>query len=253
VTDSWPLHLALLAAGVGAGFLNTVAGGGSMLTLPVLMLLGLPADIANGTNRLSVVSQALTGVTGFYRAGKLDRGHVAPVLAPTILGSALGAYAASSTPEHILEYTLLGTMMSMALLLALRPGAVTAPEGSTPRAIGRTPSALAGLFVAGVYAGFVQAGVGFLLLSVLGGLLRFDLLRANALKLVCALVFGVVALSVFALANQVAWLEASLLAAYTVIGSLLGVRFAVRVPRRVLRWVIFTAVVAVCIAALVRG
>lgn len=250
--DSLVLHGSLLVAGVGSGFINTMAGGGSMLTLPALMLLGLPADMANGTNRISVVSQSVSGVWGFHRSGNLDRAGIGRVLAPTVLGAAAGAIAASQVPVHVLKYALLGTMMSMAAVMVVFPRVITAPAGAELR-LDRRLAAFAGFFAAGLYGGFVQAGVGFVLLSVLGGVLRYDVVRANALKLVCTLVFGLVSLAVFAAAGQVVWHLGLLLAVYTVIGSQLGVRFALRVRHGVIRWIIFAAVVATCVGALLKG
>ena len=247
------IHCALAVAGISAGFVNTMAGGGSMMILPMLMLLGLPADDANGTNRLSVVSQSISGVAGFHRAGRLDTSGIVPSLAPTILGSLAGAIAASQVPPHVLKHVLLGTMIVMATLFLVRPRLVTAPDGSEPAWKTRRVAGFAGLFAAGVYGGFVQAGVGLVLLAVLGGVLRYDIVRANAIKLVCTLVFGIVALSVFIVAGQVVWLPAVLLAGYTVIGSQLGVRFALRVPQRVIRWIIFCSVVAICAGAFFKG
>ena len=116
----------------------------------------------------------------------------------------------------------------------------------------RRLAGFAGMFGAGLYGGFVQAGVGFLVLSVLGGILRSDLVRANALKLVSTLVFGGVALVVFIIAGDVVWLPGILLANYTVIGSLLGVRFALHVRDGVIRWIITVAVIATCVAALLK-
>ncbi len=246
-------HGALAVAGVAAGFLNVMAGGGSLLTLPALLLLGLPADQANATNRLSIVSQSATGVWAFARGGKLDTGAIAPILLPTMAGSLIGALAASRVPVDLLEYVLVGAMMAMATLLLVHPRAVTAGADEQPRWHDRRLAGAAGLFAAGLYGGFVQAGVGFILLSVLGGVLRYDLMRANALKLVCTAVFGAVALTVFVLAGDVVWLPAALLAVYTVIGSQLGVRFALRAPEALIRWVIFAAVIGTCVAALVQN
>ncbi|RMH39380.1 MAG: sulfite exporter TauE/SafE family protein [Deltaproteobacteria bacterium] len=245
-------YLAVVAAGVAAGAINTVAGGGSMLTLPALMALGLPADVANGTNRLSVVSQSISGILGFRRAGALDEAAVAPVLLPTAAGAFAGAVLASRVPPGVLKPVLLATMVAVAALWLARPAAVTAPARARPRRLRDSPAGVAGLLAAGVYGGFVQAGVGFVLLSVLGGALRYGLAAANALKLVCTLVFGVVALAVFARAGQVAWGPAAVLAASTVVGSQLGVRFAVRAPPAAVRWIVFCAVVATCAGAYVR-
>jgi uncharacterized membrane protein YfcA len=136
--------------------------------------------------------------------------------------------------------------------MLVRPAAIVAEENAEPLGIHERPTALLGLFAAGVYGGFVQAGVGFVLLAVLGGILRYDILRANALKLTCTLVFGVAALAIFVVRDQVVWLPATVLAVTTVAGSLLGVRFTLRVDPKVLRAILFATVVATSIAVLLR-
>ncbi|HJL14229.1 MAG TPA: sulfite exporter TauE/SafE family protein [Sandaracinaceae bacterium LLY-WYZ-13_1] len=243
------LYAALVGAGVAAGFINTMAGGGSLLTLPALMLLGLPANVANGTNRLAVVTQSLSGALAFHRAGKLHTEAALPVAAPTIAGAVCGATAAAWTPVAYLEPILLGTLVVMALLMVVRPRAVLADPGEEPRHPWKSARALLGLFGAGLYGGYVQAGVGFVLLAVLGGALRYDAVRANALKLVCTLLFGVAALAVYVAAGQVRWVPAAVLAVGTVVGAQLGVRFAVKAKAKVLRAIIFVLVVASCVAA----
>ncbi|MCB9749003.1 MAG: sulfite exporter TauE/SafE family protein [Myxococcales bacterium] len=249
-----PLQLAILtAAGVAAGFLNTLAGGGSMLTLPALMLLGLPADLANGTNRLSVVTQSSLGAYLFHREGRLATDAALSVAAPTIVGALGGALAASAAPPELLKPLLLGAMLTIATLMVARPGLVTPPEGAAPLRVRDRPFAsTATLLLAGFYGGFVQAGVGLVLLLAIGGVLRHDLVRANALKLTCVFLFGLVALGVFVWAGQVVWLPAAVLAVATMIGARFGVRFAVKTRQDVLRWLVFAAVVAISIAALVR-
>jgi hypothetical protein len=248
--EALALYGALLAAGVAAGFVNTMAGGGSLLTLPALMLLGLPANVANGTNRLAIVTQSLSGVISFHREGKLHTAAVLPVAAPTIVGALAGAGVAAIAPAEILKPVLLGTMIVMALLMVVRSQAIVPAEDEEPRSAWRHPASLLGLFAAGLYGGFVQAGVGFVLLAVLGGLLRYDVVRANALKLVCTLLFSVPALAIFAIADQVEWIPAAILAVGTVIGSQLGVRFAVKARSRAVHGIIFVAVVATCVGAL---
>jgi uncharacterized membrane protein YfcA len=247
------LYAALAVAGIAGGFVNTVAGGGSLLTVPVLILLGLPASVANGTNRLAVVAQTLAGSHAFHRQGMLDAKTVVPVTIPTILGAIAGAYAAASVPDAVLEPVLLGTLIAMALLMLARPKIVGAREGEEPRSPWRHAPSFAGLVVAGAYGGFVQGGVGFVLLAVLGGLLRYDTLRANAIKLVCVLFFSVPALAIFAAHGDVAWIPAAILACGTVIGALLGVRFAIKMAPAILRWIIVGTVIVSCVAALLKG
>lgn len=247
--ESLALYAALLGAGVVAGFMNSVAGGGSLLTLPALMLLGLPVHVANGSNRLAIVTQSLFGVLAYHREGKLHTGALVSVTAPTVLGAIAGAAVAAVVPSVVLRPVLLGTMVAMALLMLLKPRVALPEPDEEPRSPWKHWPSWLGLFGAGVYGGFVQAGVGFVLLTVLGGLLRYDATRANALKLVCTLVFTVPALGIFVLADQVAWIPASLLAVGTVLGAFVGVRFAIRAQGPLLRGVIVALVLVSCVAA----
>lgn len=244
-----PLNVsAMLVAGVAAGVLNMMAGGGSMFTLPVLMLLGLPASAANATNRVAVFTQSVSGVWAYRRSGQLDQAAVLPILGPTAAGALVGSLLASRLPESLLKPILLGTMIAMATLLLLRPKTITAPIGAETKSA-LSPGGVVGLFIAGLYGGFIQAGVGFILLSVLGGVLRYDLVRANALKMVCTAVFGAVALVVFIQAGQVIWVPGLILAAATLVGSLIGVKIATRIPQAAIRWVVFGAVLLSCVGA----
>lgn len=246
---SWLTFLLLSAAGVIAGFVNTLAGGGSFLTLPALMLLGMPADVANGTNRVGVLIQSLAGVKGFDRHGALAREALLPVLLPTVPGAVAGALVASWMPTALLKPVLLTTMIGMALLTVLRPSTVAPPAGTPARRLAETPAAALWLFGAGFYGGFIQAGVGFVLLAALAGVLRYDLVRANALKMACTALFSILALSVFATRDQVLWVPGLVLAVAQVVGVQASVRFALRVSQDTLRYFLLGAVVAVSIAA----
>ena len=113
--------LGLAGSGIAAGFINTVAGGGSLLTLPALMLAGMPADVANGSNRLCIVTQSVSGVAGYARAGRLPRAGIAPVVVPAALGALVGALIASRVPAPMLEPILLAVLVIMALVLVFRP------------------------------------------------------------------------------------------------------------------------------------
>src|SRR6185503_18862302 len=97
------------------------------------------------------------------------------------------------SPESVLEPVLIVTMIAMALVMVIKPKLAIAGEGEEPRSPWKHPPSLIGLFAAGLYGGFIQAGVGFVLIGVLSGLMRYDAVRANALKLVCTLLFGIAA------------------------------------------------------------
>lgn len=239
----------LVAAGFIGGIINTLAGGGSMLTLPALMMLGMPADLANATNRIGVLLQSLTGARQFHRHDRLDSSAILPVLMPTSSGALCGAVAASYLPVAILKPVLLGSMVSIALIMLLKPGMVAPPAGTVILTLKEKPSAAAALFLAGVYGGFVQAGVGFMLIAALAGGLRYDLARTNALKMVCTGVFSFVALAVFIVRGQVLWIPGLILATGTVCGAWLSVKFAISVAQNTLKWIVFIMVFIICTVA----
>lgn len=241
----------LAAAGVLATVVNVMAGGGGMIVLPALMALGLPADVANGTYRLAVVTQSIAGTSALRREGKLDTRSIVPILIPTILGAVAGALLATRVPRDLLKPIMLATMIVMAAVIVLRKRTLIPDEGPTltPQ---EAPRSYVGLFLAGVYGGFIQAGVGFLLLGVLVGTLRHNLVSGNALKLVVTLAFGTVSLAIFVWAGLVSWTPALVLAAASIIGARIGVRLMLKVPAAGLRWFVFACVVATCIAAWLR-
>ncbi|MGB8332726.1 MAG: sulfite exporter TauE/SafE family protein [Polyangiales bacterium] len=241
----------LAAAGMLATVVNVVAGGGGMIVLPALMALGLPADVANGTYRLGVVTQSLAGTTAMARAGKLHTQSIVPILIPTLLGATVGALLATRVPSQVLKPIMLATMILMAALIAFRKQTLIPVEGPI-QTLREAPRACLGLFFAGVYGGFIQAGVGFLLLGVLVGTLRHDLISGNALKLVITLAFGTVSLGIFVWAGLVSWTPAIVLAVASIVGAQLGVRVMLKVPTTGLRWFVFVCVVATCIAAWLR-
>jgi hypothetical protein len=244
--------LAILAgAGVLATIVNVMAGGGGMIVLPALMALGLPADVANGTYRLGVVTQSIVGTGALGHAGKLDTRSIVPILIPTVLGAIVGALLATWVPKQVLKPIMLVTMIVMAALIAFRKQTLIPGEGPSLRP-SQAPRSYVGLFFAGLYGGFIQAGVGFLLLAVLVGTLRHDLIGGNALKLVVTLTFGTVSFGIFVWAGLVSWTPAIVLAATSIVGARLGVRLMLRVPVAGLRWFVFAAVVATCVAAWLR-
>lgn len=237
----------LVLVGAVSAFINTLAGGGSMLTLPALMMIGLPADLANGTNRVAVLAQSVTGAHGFDQAGQLDRSALISILMPTISGAALGALAASILPNSWLKPILLITMMIVALsLLVPRKSVLRRPTALKEKS--RWP-ALA-LFITGLYGGFIQAGVGFMLVAVISRFLQYDLVRSNAIKAVCTGVFSGVALLVFAIQGQVLWLTGVVLALGSIAGAYLSVRFTLNVRESVLRTLLVIMVMSSCVAAL---
>ncbi|WP_417553555.1 sulfite exporter TauE/SafE family protein [Marinomonas fungiae] len=240
----------LIGTGFLAGIINTLAGGGSNLTLPALMVMGMPADVANATNRVGVLLQGLVGVKGFHKAGKVDQSDIIPILIPTLLGGLVGGLLASFAPESLLKPLLLTAMISMTIVMLVKPTIVAPPEGTTPFKITERPSAWFALFASGIYGGFVQAGVGFVLIAALAGTLRYDLVKTNALKMVCTICFTFLALLVFIWNDQVWWVPGLTLACGTMLGSMVAVRFAIKAKPQHLKWFLFVMTVVGSIAAL---
>lgn len=243
--------LLLTITGFLAGGINTVAGGGSNLTLPALMILGLPADIANGSNRVAVTLQCLVGLAGFDKHNSLDRPAVIPILIPTVIGGVGGAIAAVLIPNLYLKPILLGTILMMALVILIKPNIIAPPLGTQNLVPSQSRSAWWGLLAAGVYGGFVQAGVGFILLAALAGGLRYDLLRANALKTACALAFTSVALIIFIIFDLVWWIPGLILAVGSMAGAHLAVKIAVRASQNSIKWFLFLMTLCAVVAGLV--
>ena len=249
---SW-IQLALLgAAGLVGGFVNTLAGGGSLVTLPALLLLGLPADVANATNRVGVLAQSVVAARGLARDSRLAAAAKARVLAPALAGALVGAWIAARTPPEALKPILLATLVAIAFAMAWKPHLVVPGPGEVPLDPRERRFGVAGLFLIGAYGGFLQVGVGILLLVFLGSVLRYDLVLGNALKSLVVAALTMVALTVFALAGQVWWVPGLLMSVAMVAGARLGVRFALTRGHDAIRRVLFATVVAACIAAALR-
>lgn len=231
----------LIAGGLLAGIVNTLAGGGSLLTVPLLVLLGLPGTLANGTNRIGIVIQNGVASWGFRRQGFSGIRAAVPVLIPVALGSLVGAFAISRVSSELFE-RLFGVVMLILLVPTLRRPGAPADPAAEPRV--RSPLVASLLFFAiGLYGGAFQAGVGILLVFAIS-YAGYDLVRTNSIKVVVIFATTLFAVPVFIAANQVAWLEALVLALGFAGGGALGSRIAVRGGERVIRPVLAIAVVA---------
>lgn len=229
----------LLAGGLAAGIVNTLAGGGSLLTVPLLVLTGLPGTVANGTNRVGVLIQNGVAAWGFRAQGVSGLSGATPVVAPVAVGALAGAAAASQ-----LEPALFERIFGVLMLVLLVP-TVVRPRPPAPGESARTLSAPARILVflaIGLYGGAFQAGVGILLIFALSysGL---DLVRTNSVKVVVNFCFTLLAIPVFLAADQIAWREALVLGAGMAGGGLAGARLAVRGGERLIRPVLVVAVV----------
>lgn len=232
-----PAELALLvAAGLAAGVVNSLAGGGSLLTVSLLVLLGVPGVLANGTNRVGILLQNGAAAWRFRAAGVSGVAGALPLLLPVLLGSAVGAWGISQVADETFEraFGVLMVVLLVPILRGVRPA--SGPRRPWPR------SAVFLLFLGiGLYGGAFQAGVGIPLLFALAAA-GHDLVRANAIKVVVIFAVTAVSAPVFAWQGQIAWGPALALGAGFLVGGELGARIAVRGGERVIRPVLTASV-----------
>lgn len=245
--DPWPDFALLFLAGLGAGAVNVVAGGGSFLTLPTLIFLGLPPTVANGTNRVAILIQNAGAVWSFHRHRVLDWRGLGVAALPALAGAALGTWLALVIGEVAFR-RILAILMVVISAWTLWDPLKRREVGEEMRDLGWGERAGLGaaFFLVGVYGGFVQAGVGFLILAAttLAGL---NLVSGNALKVLIVLTYTPLSLVLFALDGKVAWGLGLGLAAGNLTGALLGVRITVRKGHR---WVKRAVTVLIVIFAL---
>ncbi len=242
--------LTLSGLGIIAGIINTLAGGGSNLTIPALMVLGMPADVANATNRVGVFMQALVGVKGFHQHKKLPTHDFKAIIFPLLCGALAGSLLASYAPPALLKYLLLGAMLAVATIVLVRPNLIAPPAGTQPFTVSEKPQAFFWLLLAGFYGGFVQAGVGFILITAFAGVLRYELVTSNALKVLSATCFTSIALIIFIYNDQVRWVPGIILAVGAMIGAHIGVKLALNISQQSLKWFLFVMTLVACLTAI---
>ena len=242
----WYLIPVVIAAGFAAGFINTLAGSGSLITLPLLIFIGLPANVANGTNRVAILLQNVVGAKSFRDQGMLDLRGVLTLGIPAVIGSVIGAQIAVNLDKALMELVIGVVMVMMLFVILLRPkrwlhGKLEQIEGWP------TFFQLALFFLIGIYGGFIQAGVGIFLLAGLVLGVGYNLVRANAVKVGIVLVFTVSALIVFIRNGQVDWIIGLILATGNMLGSWIATKVAVE---RGAVWVHRLLVAVVIVSAL---
>jgi len=239
-------YLVLFLVGCLAGTVNVIAGGGSFLTLPILIFMGFPAILANGTNRVGIICQNLGAVWSFHRYQLLDLNSILWAALPAAMGSIIGVWIAFSVGEQAFKNILAFLMVAITLWSlwnqVLRPN----NKASRLNPSLRSPLLFAGFLVVGIYGGFVQAGVGFIVLALTTHA-GFDLVRGNAVKVLIILILTTVSLLLFAWQGQVDWFTGLVLGAGTLLGGQLGVKLTVLKGHKWIR--IFVTVTVILFAA----
>lgn len=237
----------LTGAGFGAGVVNGVAGGGSLISFPALLAAGYPSITANVTNSIAVLPGYLGGSLAYRRELAGQRERIRSLGLTSALGAAAGAALLLSTPASVFDAVVPWLILAACALLALQPRAAAIARRHRDRR-GSAVALHAALLLATVYGGYFGAGLGIMLLALLGVLLADDLQRLNALKGVLSLAVAIVAAIGFALFGPIAWDAALVVGAASLGGGATGARVARRLPASLLRGVVVAFGVAVAIA-----
>jgi len=233
-------YAALIAAGITGGAINVMAAGGSIITVPVMIFLGVPGPIANGTNRVAILAQNLTAVSTFMRGGlsnfKLSISLALCALPGALLGAWTGVQLSGQTFNTALA------IIMLAMLLLIYTGGAQSREGNA-QANNLFWGHLLMVF-AGFWGGFIQIGVGFILMPILNRVMGLDLVTTNAHKCFIISVYTVGALAVFALESEVLWVTGAILAIGNSLGGYLGATLTLKKGEALIRRVLAVAIIA---------
>ena len=228
----------LVAGGLAAGVVNTLAGGGSLLTVPLLVLAGVPGNVANGSNRVGILASNASAAAAFRRLGVSGLSRTLPVLVPVAVGSLVGALLVARLADETFERAF-GVLMVPLLLLSLRPPVLKSVEGR----VWSGPFTVLVFLAVGLYGGAFQAGIGLLMVVALSRS-GMDLVVANSVKVVVIMVVTVTALPLFIVGGRVDWGPALVLAAGFTVGGALGARLTVTRGSSLIRPMMVAAVLA---------
>ncbi len=222
--EEWYHYVLLVVVGFVVGFINTIAGGASLISLPVLIFLGLPPSVANGTNRVAIAIQTAIGVAGFKSKGVSTFPFNIYLGIAALFGSILGAYIAVDIRGETFNRILAIIMVIVVLIIVFKPK--ISLENMQERLTGKYLwIGMIAFFFFGIYGGFINAGIGFVILLFLHYVHRMSLVRANATKVAVVFIYTLAALAVFILNDKVIWKVGLVLA----IGNGAGAWFSSRI------------------------
>ncbi|MDH3271782.1 MAG: sulfite exporter TauE/SafE family protein [Gemmatimonadota bacterium] len=244
--------LLLVGAGLVAGTINSIAGGGSLLTLPLLIFIGLPPTVANATNRIAIVVGGIGATSSFHKRDLIPFAWVKFGLPPALVGVALGTWGAMKIGDVAFERILAGILVAAAAWMIWRPDPPLAGDNPLEPDPSKRWLLRGAFFVLGLYSGFIQAGIGFLFLALLAAN-GLDLVRANAVKVPLILAFTILAVVLFAFAGMLDWQAGLMLAAGQFFGAKLGVHLQVLKGQAWVRNVLTVAIVVFALRLVLSG
>ena len=244
----WWEMVVIMLAGIAAGWTNVMAGGGSLLTVPIMLFMGVPGPVANGTNRVAIIAQNITAAVTFFKKGFSDFKLSISLSLAALPGAIVGALVGTEL-DGIWFNRIVAVVMVVVMFLMATEQKPAANAEAKPLTKGRLITAHICMVGAGFWGGFIQLGVGFLLMPILHRILGLDLVRVNMHKVFVVMVFSVAALAIFASRVEIFWLMGLCLAVGNSIGGWLGARSAIQGGEKLIKRV-FNAVMVVFIIKL---
>jgi uncharacterized membrane protein YfcA len=237
----------IIIVGLASGFLNTVAGGGSLITLPILIFMGLPGTVANGTNRVAIMSQNIFAVGGFRSKGvKIPFPYSIYLAVVSLIGGLIGAKLAVDIPDQLFN-RILAIIMILVVVATVRNHT---KKKQVLEEVLTTRKQVIGtilFFFLGIYGGFIQAGIGFMVIALLSGLHNFSLVKINYIKVFAALLYTGVAVLVFAFQDKIMWKIGGILAIGQGIGGWYASRWSVDKGEKWIKRILLVAVIGLAI------
>ena len=235
----------LVFAGVFAGFVNTIAGGGSLVIVPILIFMGLPSSEANGSNRVAILIQNIFSVAGFRSKGVYVFPFAIYVAIPAILGAIIGSRIAVDISDQLFNRILAVVMLTVMGITVFKPSLKEAAEINLSKK--RIGLSIVIFFFLGIYGGFIQAGIGFLIIAALTSVHQFDMARTNSIKVFVAFSYTIAAVIVFYLEGKIRWEYGLSLAIGNSIGAWVGSRWSVGRSDRLIRMILLVMVIGLSV------
>lgn len=238
--------LLLILGGFIAGCINVLAGGGSLLTLPLLIFMGLPTSVANATNRVAIFSQNIFAVAGFKSKGVSAYPYSLYLGLSAALGATIGATISVDLEDALFNRIIAVVMVMVIVLTVVKPKTKSSGENEKMSKKAQLIGIISFFFV-GIYGGFIQAGIGFVIIAVLTNVNGFSLVKTNSAKVFIALVYTAAALVVFIYNGVVNWQYGLVLAAGNSLGGWVTSRWSVKKGDKWIRWFLIVTVTAMAI------
>lgn len=245
MTGDWLSYLLIVAVGFLAAFLNTVGGGGSLFSVPILTFLGLPITHANATSRVALLFQNIFAVGGFRSKGvELPWPYSLYLGLASLGGGVAGSWLASRVDDHVFKNIFVVVMVVAVGLIIFDPFKSGGEEKLDAR---RQWIGSACFFLLGIYGGFVQAGIGFLVIAVLGTVNHLSLVKTNYVKVFAAIIYTGVSVIVFALQGKIVWITGLILAIGHAGGGWYASRWSVKAGEKWIKRVMVASILAMAV------